>query len=67
MAVLSWSQDEYIRAHRFAAEAHNDQKFPGTDLPYLVHINLVAMETIAALQVEPEHNGDLGYQMRPAA
>ena len=62
MAVLSWRQDEYIRAHRFAAEAHNDQKFPGTDLPYLVHINLVAMEVIAALQAEPEHDGDLAIK-----
>lgn len=42
------SQDIYIRASRFAAEAHNGQLVPGTDLPYMLHINLVAMEVLAA-------------------
>jgi len=39
-----WSQDTYIKAYRFAAEAHNGQLVPGTTLPYLMHISMVAME-----------------------
>jgi (p)ppGpp synthase/HD superfamily hydrolase len=54
-----WSQDNYIRAFRFAAEAHRGQLVPGTDLPYVVHVGLVSMEVIAALAAESGHDGDL--------
>lgn len=57
-----WSQDDYIRAHRFAATAHLGQTVPGTDLPYVVHLSLVSMETIAALNVEKERDGNLAVQ-----
>ena len=57
-----WSQDKYIKAYRFAAEAHNGQLVPGTTLPYIVHISLVAMEITAALAVEPVDNPDLAIQ-----
>jgi (p)ppGpp synthase/HD superfamily hydrolase len=46
-----WTQDEYIKAYRFAADRHNDQKYPGTDLPYIMHLSFVCMEVIAALRV----------------
>jgi (p)ppGpp synthase/HD superfamily hydrolase len=49
MSSSIWSQDHYLAVVRFAAEAHNGQLVPGTDLPYLLHLNLVAMEVIAAL------------------
>lgn len=39
-----WTQANYIKAYRFAAEAHNGQLFPGTDLPYIMHVTFVAME-----------------------
>ena len=58
----SWSQDEYIRAYRFAAEAHLGQTVPGSDLPYVAHVTLVSMEVIAALEVESGRDGDLAVQ-----
>jgi (p)ppGpp synthase/HD superfamily hydrolase len=47
----NWTQDDYIKAYRFAADRHNNQKYPGTDLPYIMHLSFVCMETIAALRV----------------
>ena len=58
-----WSQDTYIKAYRFAAEAHNGQLVPGTALPYIVHISLVAMEMTAALAVERVNNPNLAVQV----
>ncbi|MBN1891019.1 MAG: bifunctional (p)ppGpp synthetase/guanosine-3',5'-bis(diphosphate) 3'-pyrophosphohydrolase [Thermoflexales bacterium] len=57
-----WSQDEYIRAYRFAAIAHQGQSVPGTDLPYIVHLSLVCMEVIAALIAEQGHDENLAVQ-----
>ena len=50
----NWSQENYIKAFRFAAELHKEQKFPGTDWQYIVHLSMVCMEVIAALAVEPD-------------
>jgi (p)ppGpp synthase/HD superfamily hydrolase len=44
-----WNQDDYIKAWNFAAIAHNGQLVPGTDIPYIYHIGLVAMEAMAAI------------------
>lgn len=60
--MSGWSQETYIEAYRFAAEAHKGQCFKGTDLPYIVHVNLVCMEIMAALVVEKERDGDLAIQ-----
>lgn len=57
-----WSQDTYIKAYRFAAEAHNDQLVPGTTFPYIMHVSLVAMEILAVLSVEQVNNPDLAVQ-----
>jgi (p)ppGpp synthase/HD superfamily hydrolase len=59
-----WSQDAYIQAYRFAAQAHweKHQLVPGTRIPYLMHFSLVAMEIIAALAIEPSLDGDLSVQ-----
>ena len=57
-----WTQDGYLEALRFAAEAHAGQTFPGTRLPYLLHVTLVAMEVIAALRTEPEHDQELAVR-----
>jgi (p)ppGpp synthase/HD superfamily hydrolase len=62
MTQANWSQDAYIKAYRFAAQAHQGQTVPGTDLPYLMHLSFVSMEVIAALQVEPGRDGDLAVQ-----
>lgn len=57
-----WSQEVYIRAFEFAAEAHHGQKLPGIELPYIIHISLVTMEVIAALQAENGVDGNLAVQ-----
>lgn len=57
-----WSQEAYLKAMVFSAEAHGNQKIPGSDLPYLVHISLVSMEVVAALAVEEVYDGDLAVQ-----
>jgi (p)ppGpp synthase/HD superfamily hydrolase len=54
-----WSQDQYTAAARFAAAAHLGQAVPGSELPYLLHVTLVAMEVAAALRAEPGHDEDL--------
>jgi (p)ppGpp synthase/HD superfamily hydrolase len=59
---LNWSQETYAKAYRFAAEAHNGQLFPGTELPYIMHVSFVSMEVIAALAQEPELDGNLAVQ-----
>jgi (p)ppGpp synthase/HD superfamily hydrolase len=58
----TWSQESYIKALRYAADAHNGQLWPGTDLPYLVHLSMVAMEVIAAVGREGVENPDLAVQ-----
>jgi (p)ppGpp synthase/HD superfamily hydrolase len=57
-----WSQDRYTAASRFAAVAHAGQHMPGTELPYLLHVTLVAMEVSAALRAVPGHDEDLALQ-----
>jgi len=57
-----WRQDAYAKAYRFAADVHNGQLLPGTELPYLVHVTLVAMEIVAALQYENDHDAELAVQ-----
>jgi (p)ppGpp synthase/HD superfamily hydrolase len=47
---------------RFAATAHNGQRVPGSELPYLMHLSLVAMEVIAALGQETGRNENLAVQ-----
>jgi (p)ppGpp synthase/HD superfamily hydrolase len=41
--------DRYVAALWFAAERHREQKLPGTELPYMVHVTSVAAEIIAVL------------------
>ena len=62
LSGINWSQASYLKAYRFAAEAHKGQLFPGTDLPYLMHISFVSMEIIAGLGAEKNHDGDLAIQ-----
>jgi (p)ppGpp synthase/HD superfamily hydrolase len=60
--IANWNSEVYIKACRFAAQAHQRQLYPGTQLPYLLHLNLVSMEIIAALSAEPDRDGDLAVQ-----
>jgi (p)ppGpp synthase/HD superfamily hydrolase len=60
----AWSQDLYIEAYRFAAQAHWDkqQLVPGTNIPYLMHFSLVTMEVIATLGQESGLDGNVAVQ-----
>ena len=57
-----WDRELYIKACRFAAQAHREQLIPSSNLPYLLHLNLVSMEVIAALGAETGRDGDLAVQ-----
>ena len=54
-----YSADRYLAALRFAAEKHLPQKFPGTDLPYLMHVVTVASEVVTHLPVLKLDDPDL--------
>lgn len=56
---MPWSNDRYAAAVRFAAERHAAQRFPGTDLPYLLHVVTVAAEVQRALIEQPRPDPDL--------
>jgi (p)ppGpp synthase/HD superfamily hydrolase len=58
----NWSQETYIKAYKFAAKAHQGQKMPGSEIPYIMHLSFVSMEVIAALNVETEADGNLAIQ-----
>lgn len=60
--MTPWSQENYIKALLFADNAHNGQKVPGTELPYLTHLTMVSMEVMAALAIEDGLDGNLAIQ-----
>ncbi len=60
--ISHWSQESYLKAYRFAAQAHQGQLYPGTGLPYLMHLSFVSMEVLGVLSVESGHDGDLAMQ-----
>jgi (p)ppGpp synthase/HD superfamily hydrolase len=57
-----WRQDAYRQALFFAADRHLGQTYPGTTLPYLVHLTAVCMEIMAALRQEAVAFPDLCVQ-----
>lgn len=44
-----WSQDLFYKAFNYAAKAHNGQKLPSSDLPYIIHIACVCSELMVAI------------------
>ncbi|MEH2076796.1 MAG: HD domain-containing protein [Nostoc sp.] len=62
ISPINWSQEIYIKALKKAARAHQGQKMAGSEIPYLMHLNLVSMEVIAALSVETKNDGNLAIQ-----
>ncbi len=60
------TQSIYQETIKFAAAKHleKDQKVPGTDLPYVVHLSNVAMEILLAGQQTDNFN--LGFAVRVA-
>jgi guanosine-3',5'-bis(diphosphate) 3'-pyrophosphohydrolase len=57
-------QSLYQKAIAFAGEKHLDQKVPGTQSSYLVHLSNVAMETMIAAGHTDDF--DLGYAVQVA-
>ncbi len=49
-----WNEEKYIIAWNFASSVHNGQFVPGTQIPYINHIGLVAMESMATIAVQNE-------------
>lgn len=45
----SWNSDLSIKAWNFAANAHQGQCVPGSDIPYINHIGNVVMEAMGAI------------------
>ena len=50
-----WSQELFLAAWNFAAEAHVGQTVPGSERAYINHVGSVAMEVLAAV----EQRGDV--------
>ncbi|MDY0191641.1 MAG: HD domain-containing protein [Desulfuromonas sp.] len=44
-----WDQDIYLKAWNFASSIHLGQTIPGSDISYINHLGLVAMEATAAI------------------
>lgn len=57
-----WDPDRYNEALCFAAEAHGEQKVPGTQFSYLLHLAQVCQEAMGAVLQDPSLNGDLVMQ-----
>ncbi|PWQ93542.1 HD domain-containing protein [Leucothrix arctica] len=53
-----WNQDKYLEAWNFASSIHNGQTLPGSDIPYINHIGLVAMEATATVSHEEINHPD---------
>jgi (p)ppGpp synthase/HD superfamily hydrolase len=46
---MNSDQELYIKAWNYASMAHQGQKIPGGDIPYLNHIGLVTFESMSAI------------------
>ncbi len=58
----TWNPDIYIKAWNYASKAHNGQLVPSSDIPYINHIGLVAMEAMAVIANGGVENPDLLIQ-----
>ena len=47
--MSSWDQDSYIKAWNYASSIHLGQTIPGSDISYINHLGLVAMEAMSAI------------------
>ena len=56
---MSHPTDTLQNAWRFAAERHRNQEYPGTGLPYLLHLGAVYLELYPALAAAPERDAGL--------
>jgi (p)ppGpp synthase/HD superfamily hydrolase len=56
-------QAYYQKAINFAGEAHKDQKIPGSQMSYMVHLSNVAMEILMASQQSPGFDRQFAIQV----
>ena len=54
--VNIWNQDTCLKAWNYASKIHKGQLLPGSDIPYINHLGLVAMEAMAALSCDDDIN-----------
>jgi (p)ppGpp synthase/HD superfamily hydrolase len=57
-----YSAKHFQRATSFAANAHLGEPIPGTQIPYVAHVFLVAMEILRNLEEFPDEDPDLLLQ-----
>jgi len=57
------TQEIYQRAIKFAGEKHKDQKMPGSNSNYLLHISNVSMEILMAYAAEKNFDVDFAIQL----
>lgn len=57
------NQSIYQKAIKFAGEKHHQQKVPGSQANYLLHLSNVAMEVITAYMHEPDFDLNLAIQL----
>jgi len=62
IGLFMWSQDKYIKALNFAANAHGSQQVPGKDYSYIVHCASVAAEIMSAIGRENRTDANLAVQ-----
>jgi (p)ppGpp synthase/HD superfamily hydrolase len=48
-----WSADRYNKALRFAGEWHGEQKVPGTEISYLMHLTQVCQQALLGALDDP--------------
>jgi (p)ppGpp synthase/HD superfamily hydrolase len=46
--INMWNPDIYLKAINYAADAHKDQKNPGSERSYMTHVTSVTMEVMTA-------------------
>ncbi|HEY9114571.1 MAG TPA: HD domain-containing protein [Bacteroidales bacterium] len=57
------TQEIYQKSIKFAGEKHNNQKVPGTNSNYLMHLSNVAMEIMMAYNTRNDFDIDYALQM----
>ncbi|WP_438712566.1 HD domain-containing protein [Aquimarina muelleri] len=57
------TQELYQKAIKFAGEKHSEQKVPGTNANYLLHISNVAMEVLLAYHFDNSFDIDFAIQV----
>jgi (p)ppGpp synthase/HD superfamily hydrolase len=60
--MAAWDPDAYNRALYFSGLAHGDQRVPGTQISYLMHLSQVCQEALGAVVADPSLEGDLVMQ-----